>query len=333
MPNSIRLFLFISFAWLLISCQGDSQRSIQIDESALSKIDVHIKRYGKALFTIDTTQFGEGLHKIQPLFPHFLDADLNDSANIEQLYTFVTDTQTRKLFQKTMEVYPDLNGLETSLSDAFSRYHYFFPDNTIPVIYTYVSDMHYEQPVWIKDSVMVLALDVYLGKDFFLYPHLGLPQYKIRCMTPEYVVTDVLKAMYFMDVWPNPKQKTLLDRMIAGGKLLYYLDAVLPKTSDTIKICYPETKLKWAEENEKQVWAFIVQNELLYATDFKTQSNLIQDGPFTTGFSNESPSRLGVFIGWKIIRAYMSEHPETSLQDLINLNDAQLILQQSGYKP
>jgi hypothetical protein len=147
------------------------------------------------------------------------------------------------------------------------------------------------------------------------------------------VATDILKAMYFENIWPNPKQKTLLDRMIAGGKLLYYLDAVLPNTPDTIKLCYTEKKLEWAKGNEKQVWAFIVQNELLYATDFGTQSNLIQDGPFTTGFSNESPSRLGVFIGWKIIRAYMAEHPETSLQELMNINDAQLILQQSGYKP
>jgi len=232
-----------------------------------------------------------------------------------------------------MEVYPDLNKIETTLSDAFSRYHYFFPDNSIPQVYTYVSDMYYEQPVRIKDTVMVVALDVYLGKDFSLYPHLGLPHYKIRCMAPENVATDILKAMYFNEVWTNPKQKTLLDRMIAGGKLLYYLDAVLPNTPDTIKLCYPERKLKWAEDNEKQVWAFIVQNELLYATDFKTQSNLIQDGPFTTGFSSESPSRLGVFIGWKVIRAYMNEYPETSLKELMNLNDAQLILQKSGYKP
>jgi hypothetical protein len=121
--------------------------------------------------------------------------------------------------------------------------------------------------------------------------------------------------------------------MIDGGKLLYYMDAIFPDTHDSIKSCYTGEKLNWAEENEKQVWAFIVQNELLYTTDFKTQSNLIQDGPFTTGLSNESPARLGQYIGWKIIRAYMSRHPETSLQDLIEIDDAQLILQNSGYKP
>jgi len=181
--------------------------------------------------------------------------------------------------------------------------------------------------------VMVVALDVYLGKDFFLYPYLGLPHYKIRCMAPEYLTVDIMKALYFEEVWTNPKQKTLLDRMIDGGKLLYYLDAIFPETPDSLKICYTTEKLKWAEENEEQVWAFIVQNELLYSTDFKTQSNLIQDGPFTTGLSNESPARLGHFIGWKIVRAYMARHSDTSLQELVELDDAQLILQNSGYKP
>ncbi len=333
MPNRIWVLLSIVICCTLFSCQNTERQPIHIDESELIQKEVHIKRYGETLFSIDTTQFREGLQEIQPLFPYFLDADLNDSANIAQLYSFVTDSQTRRIYQETMKVYPDLDALELSLSDAFNRYHYFFPENTIPHVYTYVSDLYYEQPVWIKDSVMVVALDVYLGKDFFLYPHLGLPQYKIRCMESEYLPADILKAMYFEDVWSNPKQKTLLDRMIAGGKLLYYLDAVLPNTPDSIKLCYPESKLKWAEGNEKQVWAFIVQNELLYATDFKTQSNLIQDGPFTTGFSDESPSRLGVFIGWKIIWAYMSKHPEMSLQELMQINDAQLILQQSGYKP
>jgi len=333
MQDSIRIFLFIVLSWGLVSCQQKGQDSIYVDASDLTEMNVHIKRYGEALFSIDTAHFKEGLQRIQPLFPYFLDANLHDSANIAQLYTFVSDSQTRRLYRETMKVYPELDHLEMSLEKAFSRYHYFFPQHTIPHVYTYVSDMYYEQPVWMKDSVMVVALDVYLGKDFFLYPHLGLPQYKIRCMAPEYVAVDILKEMYFKEVWTHPEQKTLLDRMVAGGKLLYYLDAVFPDIPDSIKLCYPESKLKWAEAHEKQVWAFMVQNELLYTTDFKTQSNLIKDGPFTTGFSSDSPSRLGIFIGWKIVRAYMAEHPETSLQQLMHLHDTQLILQQSAYKP
>lgn len=333
MLNNIKRLFLVLTTVSLFSCQSNKHESVYINPSELQEVNVSINRYGKALFELDTLRFRESLMTIQKEFPYFLDADLNDSANIEQLYSFVTDSQTKKLYQKTIEVYPDLEQLELELSEAYSRYSYFFPDNGTPDVYTYVSDLYYERPVWLKDSVLVVALDIYLGSDFFLYPHLQLPQYKINCLAPEYISVDVMKAIYFEDVWPNPKQKTLLDRMIGGGKLLYYLDAVMPNIPDTIKLCYTQAKLNWAEENEKNIWAFLVQNELLYATDFKTQSNLIQDGPFTTGFSNESPSRLGVFIGWKIVKDYMTAHPETSLQELIQINDSQLILQQSGYKP
>ena len=152
-------------------------------------------------------------------------------------------------------------------------------------------------------------------------------------MAPEYIATDVMKTLYFAEVWSNPAMKTLLDRMIAGGKILYYLDAVLPNTPDTVKLCYTRKKLEWAVENEKNIWAFLVHDELLYVSDFDTQSNLINDGPFTKGFSNDSPARLGIFIGWQIVKEFMLRHPETSLQELMSLNDAQTILQQSGYKP
>jgi len=49
---------------------------------------------------------------------------------------------------------------------SFSFLHiYSNSEKRIPEVYTYVSDMYYERPVWLKDSVLVIALDVYLGSD------------------------------------------------------------------------------------------------------------------------------------------------------------------------
>ena len=60
---------------------------------------------------------------------------------------------------------------------------------------------------------------------------------------------------------------------------------------------------------------------------------LTSDGPFTSIFPQESPSRAGVWIGWQIIRKYMVENPNMTIQDLMNEKDAQLILAKSKYKP
>ena len=109
MRDSIRVFLFIMLSWGLVSCQQTGRDSIYVDASDLTEMNVHIKRYGEALFSIDTAHFKEGLQRIQPLFPYFLDANLHDSTNIDQLYTFVSDSQTRRLYRETMKVYPDLD--------------------------------------------------------------------------------------------------------------------------------------------------------------------------------------------------------------------------------
>lgn len=295
---------------------------------------VVIKRYGKALFELDTSDFQAGLKSIRQDFSLFLDADLDDTANVNQLYRYVTDTQLITIYQRVQEVYPRLDAFTTQLSEAMARHAFFYPDAPGPVCYTYISDLYFENAVIKRQSDIVIAIDVYLGADFPYYRYLGLPLYKIRCMTPDHMAIDVMKAVYRdLPAAAAHQQKTLLDRMIAGGKMLAYLDAVLPGVHDSLKICYTSEKLEWAKNNERNVWAFLVENELLFSTDYQVQARLIQDGPFTTGFTNSSPARLGIFIGWQIIRTYLRNHPESSLQELLSEFDAQLILNGSGYRP
>jgi len=318
---------------LVQSCDNKPQKGPNVDESQLIKIDVNIHRYGKALFETDTANFLYEVSKIQDEFSLFLGNDIDNPTVLAPLYEYVTDTQLRSISDTTLKVYPDLISLENSLSDAFSRYHYFFPKKKIPTVYTFISDLYYEKPVIVDDSVVIIALDVYLGEDFPHYRSLGLPHYKIRCMTSDNIEIDVMKAMYVSEIVKLHKQKTMIDRMIAAGKLLYYLDAMLPDVPDSLKICYNSKQMEWAENNKANVWAFFVKNKLFYSADYKLQTKLIQDGPFTTGFSNDSPPRLGIWLGWQIVREYMNKHDDVSLEDLIQNHDAQGIFNQSGYKP
>ncbi len=328
------IFYICCFSFVLFSaCSSDKNPFPQADVH-LEKIDeVEVHRYGKALFQIDTLNMQEGLKSIQDEFRVFLDADLDDTLNINQLYDYVTDSQLISIYHKVMEVYDDLGDFELQLSDAFARHQHFYPEETATEFYSYISDLYFESPVIKRESVVVIAIDVYLGAGYSLYLHLGLPLYKIRCMAPENMIVDVMKAVYFEDVIADNKSKTLLDRMIEGGKLLAYLDAVLPEVDDSLKICYSGNKLKWAEANERNVWAFLVEKELLFTTDYQIQTKMIQDGPFTTGFSNNSPSRLGVYIGWQIVRAYLKNNPDIALQELLSETDSQKILNGARYRP
>lgn len=330
MKNILILFAGVLF---LYSCGGDKYKFPQA-EFDMDKVEaIRIHRYGKALFEIDTTHFQTGLKNIQSEFALFLDADLNDTANVNQIYAYVSDTQLINIYHKVIEIYPDLEPVERELALAFARYQILFPQKAVPTIYSYISDLYYEAPVWLNDTLMVIALDVYLGGDFPLYAQLGLPYYKVRTMTPENLPVDVMKTVYLTELAPESRSRTLLDRMIEGGKMLCFLDAVLPDVPDSIKISYPSAKWEWAETNEKNIWAYLVENKLLYSTDYQTQTKLIQDAPFTNGFSNESPPRLGIYIGWKIVADFLKNNPEVSLNEMIQITDSQALLEVSGYKP
>ncbi len=331
---NLRLILIIvAIITLLSSCNRTDSKGPKIDESKLVNMEVNIHRYGKSLFELDTNNFQNEVRKIKDEFTLFLGNDIEDPKKLAPLYRFITDTSLIAIGNEAINCYPDLQKIEKQLGNAFSRYNYFFPNFKKPTVYSYISNLYYENPVIIDDSVIIIALDVYLGSEFTKYRSLGLPNYKIRCMTSDYIVIDVMKELYSSNLDKHFKQKTLIDRMINSGKLLYYLDAIMPDTPDSLKIGYTKNQINWINSNKQKVWAFLVKNKLFYTADYKIQNNFTKDAPFTSGFSNESPPRIGMWLGWQIVREYMDKHPNVSLNTLINNSDSQKIFNQSGYKP
>jgi len=61
----------------------------------------------------------------------------------------------------------------------------------------------------------------------------------------------------------------------------------------------------------------------------------LNEAPFTPGLGekNESAPRLGIWTGWQIVRQYMENHADITLQQLMANNDAQTILNDSKYRP
>lgn len=121
--------------------------------------------------------------------------------------------------------------------------------------------------------------------------------------------------------------------MVYEGKLLYLADALLPGTNDSVKIGFTRKQLNWCREHEKNIWGFLLKNNFLYSSQLEVISKFTGEGPFTAGFAKESPARTGVWLGWRIVRKYMDEHREITLEQLMQEQDVQRILSLSKYKP
>jgi hypothetical protein len=329
--NKWYLFLFAA-AIFLSACNSNDQRNLNIDLKEINIPPVEIHRYEKALFSIPKDSLQAGLKAIADKFPIFLSADLDDTLNIIQLHQFVNNPLNTMLYDSTLAKFPNLRSQEVSLTNAFKRFKYYFPEKQVPDVFSYVSGLLYETPIQFFNDDMIIALDMYLGTELKEYRSLRLPLYQIQKMNADYLVRDAMFNLYYYHFLEKPG-KDFLEQMISKGKHLYFLDAMLPETADYIKIGYPEQKLDWCVANEANIWAFLIQNDLLYSSDSQTIRKFFVDGPFTSEFTDQSPARMGEWIGWQVVRTYMNNNPHLSLEQLMNEQDSQKVLKNSGYKP
>ena len=123
-------------------------------------------------------------------------------------------------------------------------------------------------------------------------------------------------------------------QMIYEGKLLYMEDMLLPEHSDAEKIGYSPEQLQWCIENESYMWMYFIEGELLYNSDQKLVTRFIAPAPFSKFYleiDNETPGRVGRWLGWQIVRSFMLNN-EVPLQKMLMM-DAREVFEKSRYKP
>jgi len=329
------IFLSLILVFAFDSCTNKNRGVVMPAQSEVKATEgkIVIKRYEKALFGLDKKHLRQGMASLYPEYAYFLDNQWQDTMNILRIYNFLNDPNIRELYDLTIKKYPDVSFLEKDLTDAFNRFRQAYPEKPVPHVFTYVSGLDIDNPVYFSDTSMAIGLDIFLGNDALAYPKAGIPKYKSERFTPEYILPQCMLAVSDNLVRVDEKRNTLLDQMITVGKALYYLDVTLPDVKDEFKIGYTPGQLEWSRQNESKIWAFIIEHQLLFSSDAQGVTKLMTDAPFTAGFAAESPGRLGAYMGWQIVRTYMKEADNVTLKQLMEDTDAQKILKLSKYKP
>lgn len=330
MKTKSPIFLFF-IIFIIFSCNFNKRTNIDVSDVKIK--DVKIKRYGKELFEINPDYIKNELKQLAKNYKYFLDADLDDTLNIIQIHEYITDPKLIEIYNESIKKYPELNNLEDDLTLAFKHYKYYFPDKKIPEVFTYISGLQYEYPVQYFDNILIIALDLYLGKDYIPYRQIRLPAYKIKRMEEEYILNDCMKEIAEVNFLQQEPERTFLDEIIKKGKVLYFLDALTHQTPDTVKIGFTSNQLQWCRDSEANIWKFLINNNILFSADYQVIKKFTLDGPFSASFSKESPARIGNWLGWQIVRAYMNKNKDVTLNELMLETDAQKILTKSKYKP
>lgn len=330
--QTIQLFLFLLLLFSLVSCSRRPHYQANISGVEIEPIE--IKRYEKVLFALNPMNIRESIEPYLEDYYLFLGEEIETQMGQQQLYDYITDPNVLELFEDVQEIWPSLEPIESELTRAFRYFHFHFPDLTIPQIFTYVSGLNFEEPIFYQDSLVVVALDMFLGRDYENYNKVGIPAFKRVRFSPEALSVEIMREIgrYIHNRSALPPE-SLLDFMLTEGKILYFLDAMFPQKPDSLKIYYTGLQLDWAQRNEAQSWAFILNNEMLYSTDRQLIQKFIGDTPFTAPFSAGSAPRMAVFNGWQIVREYMRRNPEMSIEDLFGYTNSREILRGSRYRP
>jgi gliding motility-associated lipoprotein GldB len=338
--KQIYLFFFISL--LLCACG----RNKRIDVSNIP-VNVKIERFDKefdAMHTKPMAQQAAYLQKKYGFFYHNVigmllqdqDINTNDTAYFQLLRRVFATRDYKELKHDVDSIYPGVDKEEANLTDAFRHIKYYFPQVKLPKVYAFVSG--FENQIVTGDGYLGIGLDLFLGSNSRFYPALtnAWPRYLSRNFNSQNIAPRVVEGMAREDMFPeSDSSKTLLSKMIYNGKIMYFMDQILPDVPDSTKIGYTNAQLKWCHNFESQIWAYFLDQNLLYESDYPKIQKYLTEAPFTPGLGekNESAPKLAVWTGWQIVREYMDKHPEVTLPELMANTDAQKILNESKYRP
>lgn len=316
-----KTFILLFLILVVFSCGKENKIEEDIKNIPM---EVKVERFDKLFRETNA----ESLPKLKKDYPFMFSKKYPDSFWIARTH----DTLQIKLLDEVSKVFPDVTNEEGDIKSLFQHIKFYFPEFKSPRLITTTSFVDYRNRIIVTDTIALISIDCYLGSDHEFYQ--SIQKYIRQDFNDNHIVVD-LASEYSKKYIFQGENKTLLDEMIYFGKQLYFMDRVIPFKTEAERIGYTKEQLDWARENESYIWRYFVERELLFSTDSKLPSRFINPAPFTKFYLEEidsqSPGRLGQYIGWQIVRAYM-ENNEVSLKDMLTTSSEE-IFNHSKFKP
>ncbi|MDD2550814.1 MAG: hypothetical protein PHD00_12060 [Bacteroidales bacterium] len=327
----------IALLWLLAFYGCNRGDKIPLDSI---DVDIDIQRFEKSLFSINLDSIDTEAARLTDEYPQFFNlftegiigiGNTDDPNFSSYLKGFLTDETVSETYAQVSETFSDIEWLNIEITNAFKRYKYYFPNNIVPKVYTFVSG--FNSSVIIADSLVAFGCDRYLGRDCEYYSMLGIPKYLQYNMHPKKIPSDVMHSWLFGEFVFNDSIDNLVNNMIYDGGLMYATKKLLPTQSDSLLFGFTPDQMKWCKNNESHMWAYLVEHKLLFTSETFTINQFVNNAPFTKGFPTESPGKAAVWLGYRIVQKFMDRNKDYSLEQLMNETNYQHILNEARYNP
>ncbi len=265
--------------------------------------------------------------------------DAKDSTTWQTLQRFAQFKDMRDLQRASTETHTtqEIADYEKQLAESFARFRVLLPKEKNPNV------------IWMNAGLAAASFaiknNLFIGLDYYIYPHPlvkefppeRFPNYKRINMDSRYLCSNAMFnwLSHRYDDYDSipPEKNDFLSSMIYSGKIMYALGVTQPETADSTHLMWSSKEWEWAKENELNIWKEIARQDVLFGTRKEEIAKWFNEAPFTNAGnlpSNASP-QLGLWMGWKIVSAYMVKNPNVTLEQLWKERNNQKIL--SAYKP
>jgi hypothetical protein len=326
--NTLAIFIFLG---LFTSCNNKNEKSET--SQTIDNRQAVIKNFDKDFYQLpeDSIGFITQLENLKSDYQVFFFGQQPNATWLKRR----TNKPLQQFVDSLNKVFDGLSW-EKELHESVDIYKKHIKNDVLPNIFVWNSAFEMNEGAWNYGNDIIIATDQYLGANHLYYDH--LPMYIRKEKDPKYLVADILNAWMEsrLITKATTEKKTLLDDMIFEGKKLFMTELMLSgKASDSFLMKTDETKMSWTKENEKDIWNFFISNDLLFSTDDDAKMRFMRQAPFSKfylSFDQKSPGRIGEWVGLQIVKAYMT-NTNSTVEDMMALQDAQKFLNDSKYKP
>ncbi len=306
----------ILISLFFISCDFENNKKNNIPKKIY---EVKFDRFEKNFFQ----SHDDSLYMLIESYPYLFPSQYQ----VSDWIAIKRDSTRIKIFNKSLDIFNDVESIESEIETIFNKTKFYFSEFIAPKIITINNGIDYKYKIVDSDSLVILSLDCYMG-DYLLYKN--IPNHISSQMNPDFIKNDLIELISsrYVDV---PIDRKFVSKLIYHGKIIYIMKLISDIPVNQL-LGYSEEQTKWIENNEKNVWKYFIENELLFSTKSSLDYRFLANAPFSKfglSIDYESPPMVGKWIGYQIVKSFGKNK---NILEILSMDNYKLYLN-SNYKP
>lgn len=304
--NTLRIALLLLLAFAMSACSKPDPAQLK----PITRVDLALASYASLSEEQRSAVLDSMGSEIRAMMSVVGIKDITDSILVEWSKSSVV-----KMFQPPVDsVFSDIRPLEQTVGDIVRN----ASKEGIDLPHLSFASVVWgsQRPMVRTDSIVLIALNHYLGADFPGYA--GWQEYRRAIKTPDMIPYDLAGVLAATQYPMADNQPTLLSWMLYEGALVEARMRLVPDATLDKALGYSRQQLEFAKTNLKRIWEEMRLLRIVYDTDPLTIDKYIALAPSTPLLQGTAPGRIGRYVGYCIVRAYLSKHPETPLPQLLS---------------